>query len=60
MQFAGYRRMLNYGWIPKITWEEYVSNDAWEYFDCDEEDLTIVACNTETGSFAWVGKEEEK
>lgn len=53
-QFGGYRHFPGYGWIPKITSEEYSSNDSWEYYDADFEDLFIIAYNHDTNLFAWV------
>ena len=54
VQFAGYRRYPNVGWIPEITWETYVSEMSWEYYDHDMDDCVIIAYNHELDTFAWV------
>ena len=53
-QFAGYRRVLNYGWIPQLSFDDYEQDDAWEYYDFDVNDMIMVAYNRDTDSFAWV------
>lgn len=53
-QFAGYRRVANYGWLRKISQAEYESDESWEYADCDEHDLFIIAHNVASNEYAWV------
>ena len=52
--FAGYRQIPHYGWLRKISQSEYESDDGWEYYDCDEKDLLIIAYHRGNKEFAWV------
>ena len=58
-QFGGFRLVPGYGWIPKISQEEYEKNDLWEYYDSDFDDLFIIAYNRDADCYAWVEGTEQ-
>ena len=48
------RLFLGYGRLRGISFEEYVSDDYWEYADSDADDGTIIAYNTYTDEYVYV------
>lgn len=58
-QFGGYRLVPGYGWIGKITQEEYEQNECWEYADSDFDDLFIIAYNRDKDYYAYVEGTEQ-
>lgn len=58
MEFAGYRRFLNYGWIRAIGEQEFLEDSDWDYFDTDAETDCMIAVNYATNEFAWIRGEE--
>lgn len=58
MEFAGFRRIANYGWIRAIGEQEFLEDVDWDYYDSDEEDGCIIAFNLVTKEFAWIRSDD--